>query len=180
MSKPAAGDEDDKDGGAVADMFEAHGPALLLYARQWVDAAAAEDVVQRVFVRLLASGRLPADARTWLFRCVRNEAISAWRSDRRRRRREQTAAATADGEAGAAWFVPRPEDRIDAAAAQAALAALPAEQREIVTLRIWSSLTLAETGRVTGLPVSTVHHHYNAALKALRQRLESPCPNRKT
>src|SRR4051794_7840601 len=135
MSKPAAGDDDDKGAEAVADMFEAHGPALLLYARQWVDAAAAEDVVQRVFVRLLASGRLPADARTWLFRCVRNEAISAWRSDGRRGRRERSAA-TADGEAEAAWFVPRPEDRIDAAAAQAALAALPAEQREIVTLRI--------------------------------------------
>ena len=180
MSKPAAGDDADKDGEAVADMFEAHGPALLLYARQWVDAAAAEDVVQRVFVRLLASGRLPADARTWLFRCVRNEAISAWRSDRRRGRRERTAAETAGGEAGAAWFVPRPENRIDAAAAQAALAALPDEQREIVTLRIWSGLTLAEIGRVTGLPVSTVHHHYKAALKVLRNRLESPCPNRKS
>src|SRR3954452_1754003 len=106
MSKPAAGD-DDVNADAVADMFEAHGPALLLYARQWVDAAAAEDVVQRVFVRLLASGRLPADARTWLFRCVRNEAISAWRSDRRRGRRERSAE-TADGEAEAAWFVPRP------------------------------------------------------------------------
>src|SRR3954452_5289063 len=178
MSKPAAGD-DDVNADAVADMFEAHGPALLLYARQWVDAAAAEDVVQRVFVRLLASGRLPADARTWLFRCVRNDAISAWRSDRRRGRRGRTAATTADGEAGAAWFVPRPEDRIDAAAAQAALAALPAEQREIVTLPIWSGLTLAGHGPVTGLPVSTVHHYYNAALKSLRQRLESPCPNRK-
>lgn len=178
MSKPAAGDDDDDDADVVADMFEAHGPALLLYARQWVDAAGAEDVVQRVFVRLLASGRLPADARTWLFRCVRNEAISAWRSEQRRERRERSAAAGAD--AATAWFVPRPEDRIDAAAAQAALAALPAEQREIVTLRIWSGLTLAEVGRVTGLPVSTVHHHYNAALKALRQRLESPCPNRKT
>ena len=137
--------------------------------------------MQRVFVRLLASGRLPTDARTWLFRCVRNEAISAWRSERRRGRRERTVAATTtDGEAGAAWFVPRPEDRIDAAAAQAALAALPAEPREIVTLRIWSGLTLSEIGRVTGLPVSTVHHHYHTALKALRQRLESPCPNSKT
>jgi RNA polymerase sigma factor (sigma-70 family) len=178
MSKPAAGD-DDANAGAVADMFEAHGPALLLYARQWVDAGGAEDAVQRVFVRLLASGRVPADARTWLFRCVRNEAISAWRSEQRRGRRERNASA-ARGESEAAWFVPGPEDRIDAAAAQAALAALPAEQREIVTLRIWSDLTLAEIGRVTGLPVSTVHHHYNTALKALRQRLESPCPNRKT
>ena len=156
----------------VAEMFAGHARALLLYARQWVDADAAEDVVQRVFVRLLAGRRLPAEPRTWLFRCVRNEAVSAWRSETRRGRRERSAAAAA----AAPWFVPRPGDRIDAGAAQAALAALPPRQREVVTLRIWSGLTLAETAAVTGMPVSSVHAEYHAALAALRQRLESsPC-----
>jgi RNA polymerase sigma-70 factor (ECF subfamily) len=169
MTNPPAGD-------AVADMFNAHAPALVLYARQWVGPAAAEDVVQRVFARLLAAGRLPDDPRTWLFRCVRNDAISAWRADRRRGRRERDAGAAAGG---GGWFVPRPEDRIDAAAAEAALAALPAVQREVVTLRIWSGLTLAQTAAVTGLAVSSVHYHYAAALAALRNRLESPCPSPK-
>lgn len=171
MTNPTADD-------AVADMFTAHGPALALYARQWVDAAAAEDVVQRVFARLVASlaggGRLPDEPRTWLFRCVRNEAVSAWRADRRRGRRERDA-----GAAAGRWFVSRPEDRVDAAAAEAALAALPPVQREVVTLRIWSGLTLAQTAAVTGLAVSSVHHHYAAALAALRSRLESPCPSPK-
>ena len=172
MTNPPAGD-------AVADMFNAHAPALVLYARQWVGAAAAEDVVQRVFARLLsdlaAAGRLPDDPRTWLFRCVRNEAVTAWRADRRRDRRERAAGAAAAG-----WFAPRPDDRIDARAAEAALAALPPVQREVVTLRIWSGLTLAQTAAVTGLAVSSVHYHYAAALAALRSRLESPCPNPKT
>jgi len=163
MSEPALND-------AVAAMYAAHSRALLLYARQWADDAAAEDVVQRVFLRLLADGRLPAEPRTWLFRCVRNEAISAARSQKRRDRREQSAA-TGPG----SWFVARPEDRIDAQAAQQVLLALPQPQREVVTLRIWSGLTFGEIAQITGMPISTVHGHYYAALAALRQRLESPC-----
>src|SRR5262245_22273487 len=115
----------------VAEIFNAHARALLLYARQWVGGAAAEDVVQKVFMRLLAGDRLPSEPRTWLYRCVRNEAISLWRADRRRDQRERSVA-----EGALAWFVPRPEDRIDATIAQEALAALPPHQREVVTLRL--------------------------------------------
>ncbi len=146
--------------------FDRHGPALLLYARQWLDAAAAEDAVQRVFVRLIGSGRLPTDVRPWLFRCVRNEAISMSRSARRRACREAAADA-------APVFLPDPADRLDAAAAGRALATLPPAQREVVVLRVWSGLTLAEVGQITGLATSTVHDHYRAALAALRRQLES-------
>ena len=38
----------------VALLFKSHAPALLLYASQWLDESAAEDAVQRVFVRMLA------------------------------------------------------------------------------------------------------------------------------
>jgi RNA polymerase sigma-70 factor (ECF subfamily) len=155
---------------AIAQIYAAHARALLLYARQWVGDAAAEDVVQRVFLRLLASGRMPAEPRTWLFRCVRNEAISASRADRRRDRRERSMASDA-----ASWFVPRPEDRIDANIAQDVLQALPSIQREVVTLRIWSGLTLAEIAAITDMAISSVHNHYRAALDAMRKRLEPSC-----
>jgi len=155
---------------AITQLFKTHSRALLLYARQWLDDWAAEDVVQRVFVRLLASGNVPDDPRAWLFRCVRNEAISAWRSQRRRGRREKDAGAQARP-----WFVPRSEDAIDASIAQEALARLPVEQREIVTLRLWSGLTLTQIGEVTGIAPSTVHLHYAQAMAALRERLEVPC-----
>ena len=124
---------------AVAELFDRHSRSLLLYARQWVGPASAEDVVQRVFVKLIGGGRLPAEPRTWLFRCVRNEAISLMRSERRRYRREQAVAV--DGES---LFVARPQDKLDAASIQAAMAALPGEQREVIVLRLWSGLTLAE------------------------------------
>jgi RNA polymerase sigma-70 factor (ECF subfamily) len=154
----------------VAELFGAHAAALVLYARQWVDLALAEDVVQKVFVNLLAGASAPAEPQTWLFRCVRNEAISAWRSQRRRNRRDQSAADEA-----LSWFVPHPEDRLDAAAAQQALRSLGLEEREIVTLRLWSGLTLAEIAQVTGLAISTVHGRYQSALAALREQLEPPC-----
>jgi RNA polymerase sigma-70 factor (ECF subfamily) len=159
----------------VAQLFGAHSRALLLYARQWTDAAGAEDVVQRVFVRMLSGGRIPTEPRTWLFRCVRNEAISAARSNRRRQQREQ-----ATSQSAPAWFVPQADDRIDAALAQEALRSLAPEQREIVALRIWSGLTLAQISEVIGMPVSSVHHQFNLAMKTLRERLEATCPKNKT
>jgi RNA polymerase sigma-70 factor (ECF subfamily) len=166
MAKPPGDDR-------VIELFQAHAPALLLYARQWVGEASAEDVVQGVFVRLVYGGRLPQEPRTWLFRCVRNEAISFNRSEHRRGRRERIIASSAP-----TWFVPRPEDRLDAGAAQAALEMLPPDQREIITLKLWSGLTLTEIAAVTELAVSTVHARYAGALAALRKKLEDPCKNR--
>jgi DNA-directed RNA polymerase specialized sigma24 family protein len=66
------------------------------------------------------------------------------------------------------WFEPRPGDRVDADSAQAALEALDDVPRQVVVLRVWSGLTLAETAGVVGLPLSTVHDHYRRALATLR------------
>ena len=154
--------------------FDAHAATLTLYARQFLDAAAAEDVVQDVFLRLMAQSPKPENAKAWLFRSVRNAAISATRSQRRRREREQETAA-----GRREWFESGAEMLIDAGIAQEALAKLPVEQREVVVLRIWAGMTLAEAGQTIGMPVSSVHELYRDALGALREQLESPC-RRKT
>ena len=158
------------DPAALGRWFDDHGAALVLYARQWLDRAAAEDVVQEVFVRLVAAtpGTGPANAKAWLFRATRNAAIAAARSMWRRGRREREVA-RARGE----WFERRPEDPLDAAAAQEAMESLPAAQREILLLRLWSGLTLAEIADVTGAPTSTVHDHYRKGLAGVRQILEA-------
>ncbi len=166
--KKGRGDE------AVAELYDRHAPALLLYAHQWVGTEA-EDVVQRVFVTLIAGRKLPTEPRTWLFRCVRNEAMGIIRAGRRRQRREGTIAGTRRE-----WFEPRPEDPLNAVEAQAALEALPEELREVVTLRLWGDLTLAEIAEVTGVAVSTVHGRYETAMETLRKQLESPCGKKKT
>lgn len=133
---------------ALADLLQELSPALVLYARTWAGRNEAEDVVQRVCVRLLSRKRSIDDIRPWLFRCVRNEAISFRRSLRRRWAREQKVAIRSELD-----FAPSAGESIDAKEAQLALEKLPKRQREIVVLRIWSGLTLAEASTVLGAPV---------------------------
>lgn len=156
-------------------LFDDCAAGLVLYARQWLDRPGAEDVVQEAFVRLFArGGPEPPDARAWLYVAVRNGAISAARGRQRRRNHEQRSASHAAPllEARRGGGGAGPDDRLDAASAEAALATLPERQREVVVLRIWSGLTLAEVARTVGTPLSTVHDQYRAALRALRNVLE--------
>lgn len=151
----------------LGEWYRAYGAALVLYARQWLGQGAAEDAVQDVFLRLIAQTAAPGNPRAWLFRAVRNAAISGLRSQKRREARETSPAA-----AGRPWFEPDATERLDAAQAQAILTGLPAEQREVVVLRIWGELTLREVGELLNEPVSTVFSRYQAALSAIRQRME--------
>ena len=152
----------------LARWFEAHGAPLVLYARQWLDVSAAEDVVQNVFVRLMLQRKAPDNVRAWLYRAVRNEAISQWRSHRRRQTRERY---TASDE----WYFQPTAELLDAQAASDALRTLPEPRREIIILRIWAQMTLQEISTITGSPVSTVFHHYQEGLRAVRARMELPC-----
>jgi RNA polymerase sigma-70 factor (ECF subfamily) len=52
------------------------------------------------------------------------------------------------------------------------LANLPDEQREVIVLRLWSGLTLAEVAELCQAPVSTVFSRYRTGLAALRRRFE--------
>lgn len=152
----------------LAELFDAHAGRLVIYARQWLDRAAAEDAVQDAFLRLMEQRRAPESVPAWLFATVRNAALDRLRSARRRQAREE---ASARGE----WFDSGAEELIDARSAQAALHSLPEAHREVVVLRIWGQLTLAQIAQVVGLPLSTVFDHYRNAMSALRAALEKPC-----
>src|SRR6185436_5988650 len=95
--------------------------ALALYARQWC--AAPEDIVQEAFVKLAGQKPVPANPVGWVYRVVRNGAVSAARSERRRARHESEAAARSPG-----WFLPSESGGLDAEAVGKALASLPVEQ----------------------------------------------------
>ena len=150
--------------------FDAHAAALVLYARQIVaEPAAAEDVVHDAFVGLMTlAGPEPHDPRAWLFRAVRNAAIGRKRSWWRRARRDRAASA-----ARPEMFDARVDDLIDAKDAQTALAALPAEQREVVVLRIWGGMGFAEIAELVRASVSTVHDRYKSALAEMKRNLEA-------
>jgi RNA polymerase sigma factor (sigma-70 family) len=127
-------------------LFDEHAAALVLYARQWCDAPGAEDIVQDAFVALARQKSEPDRPAAWLYRVVRNGAISAARRSRRRRRREERAAdreVVPDG----SWFAAT-DDRIDAEHAARLLAELDGETREIIVARLWGGLTFEEVSRI--------------------------------
>ncbi len=150
--------------------FDRYGVTLALYARQWLNAESAEDVVQEVFIRLLSQRRAPGNVKGWLFRSVRNAAINRARSEHRRRSHERR-----HGADHPAWFQTCPDDPIDAKIADSMLLSLPVEQRETIVLRIWAGMTLVEISRVTGHPVPTLFSRYRAGLAALRRAMEKSC-----
>lgn len=146
--------------------------ALALYARQWIDADSAQDVVQEALTALLSQRQAPEDPVAWMFRAVRNAAIDYARSSSRRRRREQRAAAER-GE----WFESSADSSIDAAIAERALGKLPSEYRQIIVMRIWGQLSFAQIGQVMQLAASSVYERYVWALDQMRTTLEKPCRN---
>lgn len=167
---------DFSDAARLASWYDAYGPTLVLYARQWLTRDTAEDVVQQVFVHLASRSVEPGNVKAWLFRSVRNAAISTLRRLRSRERQAEQWAADRTP-----WFVPHPDELVDAGTAQNCLSDLPEEQRQVIVLRIWGELTFQEIADVLGDPLPTCFARYRAGLAALRKRLESSCQtNHKT
>jgi RNA polymerase sigma-70 factor (ECF subfamily) len=154
----------------VSGCFDAYAATLILFARQWLDLAGAEDVVQEAFIGLMGLRERPLNVKAWLYKVVRNAAISHARSGGRRVKREMRIAETR-GE----FFEMRAEDLIDAAAAEEALSSLGTEQREVIVMRIWAQMTLKEISEVTGEAVSTLFARYRAGLAEIKRIMESSC-----
>ena len=150
----------------LARLLDDHGAALVLYARQWCQSP--EDVVQDALVELVTQSRPPVHVVSWLYRVVRNGAISAGRQQQRRVQRELRVAAPE------AWF-DAGTSTLEAQEATAALAALTLELREVVVARIWGNLTFAEIADLTGTSLSTAQRRYEQGVRELKARLEKPC-----
>jgi RNA polymerase sigma-70 factor (ECF subfamily) len=152
--------------------FSQLAPQLVLYARQLVDSKAdAEDVVQLAFVRWWR--RFPegdANHIPLLYAAVRTIALDQRRSDHRRVNREAKSELAVAGE-NAPAFDPKPEQKETAAIVGKALQALPEEQREVVTLKLWGDLTFNEIAAMTGESINTVAGRYRYALQALHKKL---------
>ena len=157
----------------LTELVDQHGAALVLYARQWCDTP--EDVVQDAFLLLVRQPKAPENAVGWLYRVVRNGAISASRSAARRARREASA-----GRRDPPWFSPSRDDWPDADAVTRALQGLSPEEREAIVARIWGGLTWGQIAGLAGSTKSTVHRRYQSGLVALRERLGVRCPETKS
>lgn len=158
------------------DWFEAYGPKLLLCARQWTRSLAdAEDVVQEAFVRYWRHQRqLPGDPQALLITSVRRAALDLARRDTRRVNRE----GKADGglEDRNDFFEPQPGDDAERRREiEAAMQLLPAEQREVLVLKIWQEFTFEQIAETLGISPNTAASRYRYALTALRKELKPLC-----
>lgn len=154
-------------------LLDAHGGPLVLAARSWC--ACAEDVVQEAFVRFWRSRDRARDATAYLYACVRRAALEWLRGQARRTRREG-AAARPEHQTDAGLFAPlEQEERRQAI--EAALATLPADQREVLVLKIWAGLTFPQIAATLDVPANTAASRYRYALAKLREQLaEEPIP----
>jgi RNA polymerase sigma-70 factor, ECF subfamily len=154
------------DAGALEALYDAHAVAVYRQALAVLGSTAdAEDVVQEVFLNMVRRRGGPiTDVRAYLLTAARHQACSILRERRR-------------DEEGQPLLVERPSRSDDPAEAadrhvvRQALLALPAEQRQVVMLRIYEQLTFEEIGRAVKVSLNTVASRYRYALKKLRQAL---------
>ena len=145
----------------IEELIRAHGAALQLYASQWCRCP--QDCVQNALIKLTRSEEVPSAIVPWLYRVVRNEAISAGRSERRRRFREDQYARQR--------FENSDSEPIDVDQLEQSLERLTPDLREIITAKIWGGLTFDEIAQVVGSSSTTVHRKYAKGLSQLKEKL---------
>lgn len=157
--------------------YQMHHDALVVVAwRVLRDNAAAEDVVQDVFMDLWSTPGAydprRGSLRSYLRMIVKSRALDRWRSRvvavaAVERARAQVRVA-ADTDASAAEQVIHRET---AKAVRAAVDSLPATQREAILLAYGSGLSTPEVATVTGTPLGTAKSRVRLGLNAARKTL---------
>jgi len=142
------------------------------------DRARAEDLLQETWLKVVsAAPRWERRARftTWLYTIARHLAL-----DEARRAAYRRPAADPPGGAPAPELAasdPAPDRAAESALLrpklEAALAALPEEQREVFLLREYAGLPFQEIARVTGAPENTVKSRMRYAIEGLRRALQA-------
>lgn len=139
-----------------------HGLALLR------DEAAVRDLLQDVFLKL-AEGRVDLgekdSERAYLLRMVHHGAIDRMRRDTVRRNHAEKAPAEISQAS------PDPDREEFRRRLESALVQLPAEQREVVVLKLWEERTFDEISQICGIPLNTAASRYRYALDKLRTLL---------
>jgi RNA polymerase sigma-70 factor (ECF subfamily) len=174
MARVAKGDE-----AAFTELVERHQHAVVgTVAKMLGDRTEAEDIAQKVFLRLWKSaGRYRPSAKftTYLFTITRNLVFN----ESRRRSRHPQVSIEEREQTGARHADPAPEARPDeellhrelGEAIDTAIAALPEKQRIAVVLRRYQEIPYEEIAKVLGVSVSSVKSLLFRARESLRQNL---------
>ena len=148
----------------VRRLYEKHGSALLAYGCAMLgDRAAAEDVLQQVFLALLREDVTPSAPQPYLFRAVRNAALNVRRQSSRNVQLDDRQE----------WFEAPAENREAALGLQTAISRLPDEQREVVVMHIWGELTLEEIATALDVSPNTAASRYRYGVAKLRETMRA-------
>lgn len=173
----AAGEGDRQAFGALV---ERHHRAIIQFAHRFLstaDRATAEDIAQQVFLaawKAAPSFEPRAAVKTWLLRITTNICLNHQRARRRRPTTPLVGEPAADASAGRA--VPPDEAAVDQERAerlQAAVDALPANQRAAILLRHVHDLSYAEIAAVLETSISAVESLLFRARSRLRDVIEA-------
>ena len=139
----------------------------------------AEEIVQESFLtvwRLSSSYHVERGrVRDWLLQIVRNRCIDRLRRERGFGTVSELDPAIPDRQLPEAWAVASQSELREEVSA--AMALLPAEQREAVDLAYFSGLSQQEIAERTGAPLGTVKGRMRLAMDKLRQTLWTRAPN---
>lgn len=172
MALLAAGRED-----ALAPLHGRYASLVFGIAARSLDAAAAEEIVQDVFVQVWRkAGSYDPErgpVRPWLLRIAHLRVVN----ELRRRRRRPDVLPDPEGAilATLADRAPEPDEaswrEFQRAAVQAAVAALPPAQRQALSLAFFEDLTHEQVATFLGLPLGTAKTRIRAGLRHLRTSL---------
>ena len=174
MEHPAASNEGSASWRA---WHAAHAARLLLYARQWLPCRAdAEDAVQAGFVKFWKHKPGPeAEDVPLLYTAVRCAALDLAKSRSRSLKREEAVSLAADD---VWWDADTLAEKERAEIMRRALQQLPAEQREVIVLRIWADMTFAQIADTLGENQNTIAARHRYALASLKKLLPEECHER--
>ena len=144
-------------------LVDSHWTAFVLYARTFCDEP--EDAVQEALMRLMKEDPLPETVVAWIYRVVRNCAISRSRSKQRRKKREKFVSRNVN------WFE-NVDNQLDGRFATEILQQMEKDVQEVVVLRVWGGVKFEEIASICKTSVSTAHRRYEQGIDWLRERLE--------
>ncbi len=150
-------------------MAEYEGRLVRYAARIVGDVERGRDVTQETFLRLCRETEVARSDHLgqWLFTVCRRLALDVARKEARMR--------SLTDESTVAWSSLSAAASIDSSDAHAGilreLAALPANQQEVVRLKFQESMSYREIAAITGLSLGNVGYLLHMAIKSLREKL---------
>jgi RNA polymerase sigma-70 factor (ECF subfamily) len=156
-------------------LFDRHAPHIHRYLARRAGREVADDLVAETFLAAFAKrdryDLSRADARPWLYGIATNLVGQHRRDEARQYRISQAAVAEPDVRGHAERVAADVTAQAMRPLLNAALAALPTGDRDVLLLIVWEQLTYQEVSQALAIPVGTVRSRLNRARTKVRQVL---------